>query len=421
MRRLLLVFLFLVTIFASEVKGRCRFRGTYYRSNQRWDFQVGNKNFECRCTRTGSPHCEWSVVRVVVRRCLDSTRRSRELGERWEVQRNNRTLDCACQENPTNHHYQITCSGKNRCHQSGISRQRGDEWTYNDATGLVMRCQCLGRERVTCHANVRKDIPSPTPEAQVVNNYIVYGKTVLRPSLATLQACDNGHRVVTSGFTWNQTRDVTDTQYTIEQCVCRNAIIRCIPYIISRRREPHCLTEDGEVIDVGQSWIKVHQSHENIRWRCVCASHGQRDCRDIGYCPTPTPPINGAIVCVSAGKAGPKQTIFCKPMCLQNYDFHNRHRYYRVWEVCSHVTLHRWSGGYFEDALLLGKCTRPRTPLRGGPQSLYLQTDDCLSLTRDQIHDIEQSFVQSLRLNDLCGTKCQVSLFKCGERSPLPE
>uniref|UniRef100_H2ZGH9 Fibronectin type-I domain-containing protein n=1 Tax=Ciona savignyi TaxID=51511 RepID=H2ZGH9_CIOSA len=419
MQQLLLVLLTLLAIQAFQVKATCRFRGTSYRTNQHWEFEAGSKMFECVCQASGIPQCDWAVTRARPR-CIDRTSRiSRQLGESWEISRNNRTLDCMCNQNPLSRNYQISCSGKNRCHQNGVSRRKGDSWKYNDITGLIMSCQCFGMEKVTCHATVRKDIPRPTLDAQWVNNYIVYGNVLLRPSLATLQACDNGHKVVSSGHTWNQTRDVTDRQYTIERCVCRDAIIQCDPVTITRRSEPHCLTEDGEVIDVGQSWIKVHQSFANIRWRCVCLSHGERNCRDIGFCPTPTPPTNGAIVCVAAGDAGPGQTIFCKPMCLQNFDFHNRRRYYRVWEVCSHVTSHRWSGGYAEDPLLLAKCTRPRAPLRGGRQSLYLQTDDCSSLTRDQIYNIEQSFIRSLHHRALCGNKCRAISVRCGDRSPI--
>ena len=40
----------------------------------------------------------------------------------------------------------------------------------------------------------------------------------------------------------------------------------------------------------------------------------------------------------------------------QGFDFLNRQRYYRVWEVCSQVTHHRWSGGYAGEALMLAKC-----------------------------------------------------------------
>ena len=46
--------------------------------------------------------------------------------------------------------------------------------------------------------------------------------------------------------------------------------------------EPHCLTDDGRTKRIGEEWIKVHHTHGNIRWRCLCKAHGKKHCHDIG-------------------------------------------------------------------------------------------------------------------------------------------
>nr|CAB3246632.1 fibronectin [Phallusia mammillata] len=394
----------------------CLFLGETHLVNERWRYGNGTKYFQCVCTSSGIPRCDWFTTSVVRRRCYDRAfRRYRTTDDRWERLVRGKTLDCVCEQRAGSRRMQISCSGENRCHSGGQSYRTGDDWQTSDITGLVMDCQCLGSERVSCRASVTTDVPRPEVNAQWVEDHIVYGQRVLRPKLATLQACDTGSRVVSSGYTWNRTSEVLTSTFVVERCICQDALISCSPYTVSRRPEPHCVTEDGQVRLVGEVWTKTHHSHENLSWRCSCRAHGDKECRDIGYCEDPHPPPNGGLVCVVAGKSSPKQSTYCKPMCAQGFDFVNTQRIYRIWEVCNHVTTHRWSGGYAEDSLLIGKCQR--TSRERGRRSLYLPTADCLRLSRYQIQEIKQEFIQLLHANGLCGNKCQAKFFRCGDRT----
>ncbi|XP_076811193.1 uncharacterized protein LOC143455306 [Clavelina lepadiformis] len=419
----LLLALLLLTLQASSTRSQskrqaiqCTFQERRYSPGDKWSFEVGSKTFDCTCSGLGTPNCEWRSTQRVQRRCYDRfLRRYHTESERWESRRGGRTYDCSCERNHSNR-MQIVCSGENRCHHQNHSYRRGDQWKSSDITGLVMDCQCLGAEKVTCRASVTTEVPRPAVDAQWVNDHIVYGKQVLRPRIATLQACDTGTRVVSSGYTWNKTAGITADGHTMERCECRDALIRCEPYLVSRNPEPHCLTVEGQVKYVGERWTRVHHTHSNIRYRCHCRGHGEKDCQDIGYCDEPSPPSNGAIVCVVAGRHGSMtQSHYCMPLCAQGYDFLNRQRYYRIWDVCGRVTNHRWSAGYADDPLLIAKCRRPDWPIRGR-RMLYLPTEDCTSLSDQQIEKIKQDFIQLLYHNNLCRNKCQTKFFRCGAR-----
>jgi len=64
--------------------------------------------------------------------------------------------------------------------------------------------------------------------------------------------------------------------------------------------DPHCVTNEGIVKFVGETWIKKHHSLSHIRWRCSCIGNGREDCRDIGqvYHLRLLVPLDGNIIAV---------------------------------------------------------------------------------------------------------------------------
>nr|XP_039272990.1 uncharacterized protein LOC120347174 isoform X1 [Styela clava] len=440
---------------------RCRYRGTYYDTGQQLTFNVQTKRFDCTCLDDGRLDCTWiHITPPEDAKCADSVSGElKEVGDKWERIRDGKIFDCVCKRGSLG--MQISCSDENRCHHDGVSYTRGFMFTTSTINGRRMVCTCLAKKTLECqHEEV---LPGPQEDAHWVEDYVIHGGNVQRPHITTLQACRTGAKVVTSGVVWNQTKINAFGVRVLEECTCTDAIVKCKTARIIDKIEPHCVSADGRYREVGQKWLKVrehfpsqqfecfcrghedvycrrvrrprcidnidgtirvagekwirtHETLPNLRFECTCLSSRKMHCEDIGECDEPSAPVNGALLCANIGKHGPKQVTYCKPMCLPGYEFVNPMRYYRIWEVCGAMNLHRWSGGFVDDPSAIARCTRRIGPTRRGHSNLYLTTNRCDQHDETQIEEQKSLFLRQLHFRSLCGDKCEVTLFKCGRR-----
>merc|ERR1719427_599631 len=370
---------------------------------------MGSKILNCDCKSGGRVDCQWTLNKNKNTRCYEQkTRRFWNLGESFtKVGGRGRTLDCTCKkQSQTSSQLVIECTTNNRCHHEGKSYVQGYRWYHTDEEGIKFRCLCLALAVVSCKATV----PTRTIET-ISKRPTSYGTERVRDNIAGFQACDIGHRVVSAGFAWNETKHVSEDVVTIKSCVCYNAIITCKDVLKSRSREPHCLTEDGEIHPVGSVWVENHKYTKNLKWRCHCDGNARAQCSDEGTCPDLIPPANGAMLCITAGDRGSdKRTKYCKPLCEQGYDFQSRERRYRAYETCGRLNSHRWASGYVENHLLIAKCIP--SSRRYSYYRHYIQ--GCETMTEYSKNQIKDSFMRLLTRRRLCQYGCKFESFTCG-------
>jgi len=333
-------------------------------------------------------------------RCYDrNTRRFWNLNETYTKIEKGRTLDCICKQKSRN--MIIECSTSNRCVQNGQSYLQGASWIL-DESGVDYNCTCKKRGVITCRGSVMTEV------SEEIRSGNVYRNGLVRSGIAALQACDIGHKVVTAGFSWNETIRSSDEVFVIKRCVCINALITCRNIIKSRSREPHCLTEQGEVHLVGTEWIKYHQFERNLKWKCVCRSNANPECHDIGTCSDPVPPSNGAMLCIVAQTSVVGQTNkYCQTLCNTGYSTLSPKRH-TPYEVCGRINRHRWDVGFFSNPLLIAKC------VSSARRSRYRLDGRCRSLSEESIEEVKSSFMTLLQRRGLCRYGCSISSFRCG-------
>jgi len=398
----------------------CEFGGTEYQLNENWHFSAGSKTFYCTCTKSGNPSCDWTSTSEKTQ-CYDrDTRKYHAQGSLFtKLTEGGLTLDCTCSRN--GEALVTECSSRDRCHSNGVSHRTGDKWkSMDDVTGVELNCKCLGKERINCTASVTRTLGQASTNTQWVEDHVVRNNVVIRPAIATLQACDTGSRVVSSGYRWNRTIVVAERTFEIDKCVCRDALISCDRQIITRSSEPHCISEQGVVKSVGEQWVKVHETHDNLRWDCTCVGHARANCIDAGTCADPIAPPNGALICATTGLYHDSLKTYCMPMCSYGYEFVRDKRYYLSFEECSKSTYHMWTGGYVENPLWLAKCAVPN---RNQNASVSRRRKDkftlptlCNDLDTRQINQLKSKFVKKLQRQNLCiKSQCRVKWLRCGE------
>lgn len=439
-------------------RNTCPVGDSTYSVGETFTWNSQSKVIRCSCKIGPRIHCDWSPTTSRSNKCRDSaTDALKYPGETWERIRNGKILDCLCISGPLG--MQINCSDENRCHHNGVSYKKGAQFETRSPSGRKMDCECQGQKKLSCKYEER--LPAPETNPQRIENYILRGARVHYPHITTLQACRTGSRVVTSGAVWNQTNTNALGVRALEECTCADAIVRCRTLRVLDQIEPHCVSLDGRLRTVGKRWLRtrqhyphqeyicqcyghlnyrcrrttvphcidnvageiraagdrwkrVHETIPNLVFQCTCNRNKRITCKDIGKCSEPPAPANGALLCANVGSAGDNQMVYCKPMCLSDYEFINPQRYFRIWEVCSARSLHRWSGGFVGDPDAIARCRGRDETSRRGHASLHLPTNDCSGLTSSEIEEQKTLFLVQLRRRHLCRNKCEITSFKCG-------